>query len=364
MTITWEIRPGSALEAAAQEWDTLCADIGAMPFLETRFLLPLLKHFGSGKEQLCLARDKGVLIAAALLAPTAWARWETFQPSQLPLGPWIQQQSVSLETLLGGLIQRLPGFALTLGATQLDPIFTPQPEDSRQLNSIPYIDTAWVDIAEPFDAYWSRRGKNLRTNVRKQRTKLEEDGTVLTLDILTDRGSVEAAIREYGRLEATGWKAEAGTAVTLGTPQGDFYRDMLEAFCEQGRGEIWRYRFGDAVVAMDLSIRSPDTLVVLKTAFDAAQKAVSPATLLHHDAFRSVFERGTIRRIEFYGRVMEWHTRWTESQRTLYHTTRWRWSALVHAKQLLAGISRSRQTTTSTSVPNHEVPLSTNADAR
>ena len=336
MTITWEIHPGSALDAEAQEWDALCTDINAMPFLETRFLLPLLQHFGKGKELLCFGRENGVLLAAALLAPTAWGRWETFQPSQLPLGPWIQHPDANLDALLSGLINRLPGLALTLGATQLDPRFTPQPIGSGQLTSIPYIDTAWVDVVEPFDAYWARRGKNLRTNVRKQRSKLEEDGIELALDILTDRASVENAVREYGRLEASGWKAGAGTAVTLGTPQGDFYRDMLQSFCDAGRCEIWCYRFGDTVVAMDLSIRSADTIVVLKTAFDSAHKAVSPATQMHYDAFRAVFDRGTVRRIEFYGRVMEWHTRWTETQRTLYHSTHYRWPLLRTLRERLS----------------------------
>lgn len=340
MTITWEIRPGSALSSAAAEWDELCAEVGAMPFHETRFLLPLLKHFGSGRELLCLGRRDSRLVAGTLVAPGTFGRWETFQPSQLPLGPWLQQPTLDLDTVLAGLLKRLPGFALTLGATQLDPRFCTEPESTRSLHAIPYIDTAWVDIDEAFDAYWAKRGKNLRTNVRKQRTKLEEDGTQLTLDILTEQSAMEEALRDFGRLEATGWKAEAGTAVTLGTAQGDFYRDMLEGFCEVSRCEVWRYRFGDTVVAMDLSICSADTIVVLKTAFDAQHKAVSPATLMHHDAFRALFERGTIKRIEFYGRVMEWHTRWTDKHRTLFHATRYRWPVLRSLRESL-GARRS-----------------------
>ncbi|GAA5180439.1 hypothetical protein GCM10025771_24940 [Niveibacterium umoris] len=333
MSITWDIYPASELESAASEWNALCTATAAMPFLETLYLLPLLHYFGDGRERLCLGRRDGELVAGALVTPAALGRWQTFQPSQLPLGAWIQKSDEILEELLATLTRQLPGFAISVGATQIDPRFTRRPANGRQLASIDYIETAWIDVEGSFDDFWAQRGKNLRTNVRKQRAKLEDEGIQLSLDILTDAASVEAAVREFGSLEASGWKAGAGTAVQLGTPQGDFYRDMLTAFCARQRGEIWRYRFGESVVAMDFSILSGDTIVVLKTAFDATHKTVSPATLLHHDAFRALFERGTIRRIEFYGRVMEWHTRWTTQQRTLFHTTFFRWPLLLALRE-------------------------------
>jgi hypothetical protein len=125
-----------------------------------------------------------------------------------------------------------------------------------------------------------------------------------------------------------------GTAVAPDNAQGRFYRAMLEAFCAQGRGEIWRYRFGDTTVAMDLCIVAGRTLVILKTAFDSSHKTTSPATLLHQDAFRRVFESGQYDRIEFYGRVMEWHTRWTDRARQLFHITAYRWAVISQARAL------------------------------
>jgi hypothetical protein len=103
---------------------------------------------------------------------------------------------------------------------------------------------------------------------------------------------------------------------------------MLENFCALGRGRIYRYRFGDQVVAMDLCIEAGDRIVILKTAYDESYKSISPSTLMRQDEFRELFQEGRLKRIEFYGKVMEWHSRWTDQNRSLYHLTRYRWPVL------------------------------------
>ena len=41
--------------------------------------------------------------------------------------------------------------------------------------------------------------------------------------------------------------------------------------------------------------------------------------------FEALFNEGRFKRIEFFGRVMEWHTRWTDKSRALFHLTAYRW---------------------------------------
>jgi hypothetical protein len=129
-------------------------------------------------------------------------------------------------------------------------------------------------------------------------------------------------------LEGAGWKGADGTAIAPDNAQGRFYRAMLESYCAQGRGRIYRYRFGDKVVAMDLCIHDDTVLVILKTAYDESYKSVSPSTLMRHQQFQLLFEEQKFRRIEFFGKVMEWHTRWTATNRTIYHATAYRWAWL------------------------------------
>ncbi|HWI12918.1 MAG TPA: GNAT family N-acetyltransferase, partial [Burkholderiales bacterium] len=187
-----------------------------------------------------------------------------------------------------------------------------------------------------FEEYWAARGKNLRHNVRKQRNRLEKVGATTRLEVLRLPEEVAAAIADFGNLESAGWKATGGTAVHPGNAQGRFYRAMLEEFCRLGCARIYRYRFDERVVAMDLCIEAGGTLIVLKTAHDDAITGMSPAFLMREEAFRHIFEERRIQRIEFYGRLMDWHTKWSHEVRTMYHVNCYRWPVVGRLKETLA----------------------------
>lgn len=236
---------------------------------------------------------------------------------------------IDIAEVAKSLVRALPGLTLNLSLTQIDPLFHPRPADGPLVKTMDYIDTAWVDIDQSFDTYWEARGKNLKTNMRKQRAKLQTENVTLTLECVTTPEGVAQAIVNYGALESTGWKGREGTAVHPDNAQGRFYRKMLENFCAQGRGRIYQYRFNSKVVAMDLCIETGDRIIILKTAYDETYKTVSPSTLMRQDEFREFFNEGKLKRIEFYGKVMEWHTRWTENKRTIFHLTTYRSSLIT-----------------------------------
>jgi CelD/BcsL family acetyltransferase involved in cellulose biosynthesis len=324
--MSWTFHSASALTQFAAEWDELQRRSSATPFLETAFLLPLLEVFGRGDERVAVLRQGSAWQAATLLRPVGKARWETFQPSQLPLGPWICARDQPVDATLQSLLRALPGFALGTGLTQLDPKLHPRPDEGPALRTMDYVSTSWVDVTGDFDSYWEARGKNLRQNTRKQRNKLQVDAVATQLECVTAAADMGAALADYGRLESTGWKAGTGTAIHPDNDQGRFYLQMLENFCRLGRARVYRYRFGDQVVAMDLCIDSGPLVVILKTAYDESHRQVSPSTLMRQDQFRAWWDEGRYRRIEFYGKTLEWHARWTAQERMLYHVTAYRWA--------------------------------------
>ena len=228
----------------------------------------------------------------------------------------------------------LPGCALLAGVSQLDPMLEPRPADDACLRTLDYIDTARITIDSGFDAYWAARGKNLRVNLKKQRARLEREGVRPSLETMTEPGAMAAAVRDYAALESAGWKGRDATAVRAGDAQARFYTLLLESFARRGAATVYRYRFDDRVVAMDLCVESRDCIVVLKTAYDESVPAhFSPALLMREEACRALFDAGRLERIEFYGRVMEWHLRWTDEVRRLYHLNYYRWPLLqrLHA---------------------------------
>ena len=332
--MNWTLHPIKQFAEYASQWDALVQSRPGTPFLETAFLQPSIDAFGSGDELLCLLQSRNQLRAAVIMQKGRKGIWQTFQPSQLPLGAWISDGKVDLVSAFNELIGQLPGYTLGIGASQLDPRIQVRPDNGPKVRTQDYIQTAWVDVEGSFEAYWEARGKNLKQNTRKQRNKLLAEDIEIRMECVTEPADVKKAIEDYGSLESTGWKAADGTAILSDNAQGQFYRKMLENFCALGRGRIYRYWFGEKVVAMDLCIHDHAAIVILKTAYDESYKTISPSTLMRHDQFQLLFEEKKFPRIEFYGKVMEWHTRWSAQSRTIFHVTlyRWAWLKKLHAR--------------------------------
>lgn len=325
----WDCVPACRFAAHLDEWRRLHAEGPASPLLAAAFVQPLLEHFGNGAELLAICRRDGRTLAMAVLSRTGTARWQTFQPAQAPVGIWLQLPDLDSAALAAELVRTLPGFALTLALTQCDPELYPRPPGAACVQTLDYILTARISMDGGFARYWEGRGKNLRANLRKQRARLEREGTTTRLEVLRAPEQVAAAVADYGMMESGGWKGDSGTAVHADNAQGRFYRAMLEAFCRDGAGSIYRYWFGEKLVASDLCIEGADCIVVLKTAYDeSVDRSLSPTLLMREEETRQLFDEERLRRIEFYGKVMEWHLRWTDEVRTLYHLNIYRWPAL------------------------------------
>lgn len=338
--MSWTLVPSSRFSEHASQWDTLQRASTDTPFLESAFLAPLLDVFGAGGELLALHARAGTFDAAAIVKPMGGGRWATFQPSQLPLGAWVQHRDADVSALARELMHSLPGMTLSLGLSQLDPRLTALPAEDKSLRIQPYVNTSFIDVAGSFDEYWDARGKNLRQNTRKQRNKLQAESTPTRIDCVSQASDVLEALVQYGALESAGWKADTGTAIGADNAQGRFYASMLQNFCSLGRGRIYRYWFGDRVVAMDLCIDNGPLVVILKTAYDENMKQFSPSVLMRQDEFEAWWDEGRFKRIEFYGKTMEWHTRWTGDERCLYHATYYRWPWVARARELVLGLRK------------------------
>ena len=331
----WTLSSASGFAAMAERWHALHARVGASPLLAVEFVQPLLAQFGSGAEYLACCEHQGRTVAMALVAPRGRLAWATFQPAQAPLGLWLQEAALDSGALLAALMPELPGMALVFGLTQCDPDLMARLPDGDRVRTLDYIQSAKITLAGPFDAYWEGRGKNLRNNLKKQRARLARDGIEVRMQVSRQAHEVAAAVAQYGQLESAGWKAGGGTAVSADNDQGRYYRAMLEGFCRRGAGSIYRYWFGTELVAMDLCIEDGAQLIVLKTTYDEQVPSnLSPTLLMREDQCRALFDEQRLGRVEFYGKLMEWHTRWTDEVRTLYHINFYRWPALarLHAR--------------------------------
>lgn len=319
--------PGRFAEAASV-WDSINSAASDLAILDSRTIACAIDHFSSGDELACIGHDALGPALGLVLRKQGMARWESFQPSQLPIGPTVTRPGLDIGQAVESLARALPGLCLSVGLTELDPLLTARPTPGQRLATSDFVETAWIDVDQAFEDYWSQRGKNLRQNVRKQTTKLESEGTPPKLISIEAPDAMAAAIAVYGELESAGWKGREGTAVSAGNVQGRFYTALFETLAASGQARVYQLWVGDKVVASDLCLERAGIHIVLKTAYDEAEKKFSPSTLLRFQAFESIFGTEAVRRVEFYGKRMEWHTRWTDNVRTLYHLTCYRGSAV------------------------------------
>lgn len=203
-SLTWRKFPATVLAkdpALVTKWNNLNAQRLNLPILCAEAMTQALAVFGKGTEYLLVAEHQGTVAAMMVLVPIGIGRWQTFQPSELPLGAWAAIPTISLIVLCASAMQRGLGLCLVLPVTQVDPLQAGRAVDNAQTRHIEYIDTAWLDIEGDFDTYWNVRGKNLRQNIRKQHNKLATDGVAAAMRVLREPGQMAPAIDRYGAME-------------------------------------------------------------------------------------------------------------------------------------------------------------------
>jgi Acetyltransferase (GNAT) domain len=317
----WSFAPArKCFEEARSRWDELNASRGNHILLDSLFADCALRHFADDEVQLGI-KDDSRQPALAIVKKERRGTWQTFQPSQAPIGFIVFPARCEVPGELAALIRSLPGYALQLSVLQQDPDYSmvPRSLDGPQFESLDYIETGRVTLAGTFDDYWKARSINLRHKTARLRRRMAERAYLPELIALRNSADVVGALKIYAELESKGWKSGLGTAVTAENAQGLFYRELLEQFCARREAVIYQFRVSERVIATDLCLQREDMLVVLKTTYDESWKEYSPAILMREEIVKQIFREGQVRRIEFYGRVMDWHKQWTDNIRTMYH---------------------------------------------
>jgi hypothetical protein len=334
--MSWKFQPAvGSFEEARGTWDALNQEHGNHVLLDSGFVSPLLRHFANGNVTLAVnddANQRGI----ALLVRRKPGLWETFQPSQSPLGLILLAHLALTGEELREMTGKLPGFALQLSILQQDPDCSSAivSNDTKGIERVDYIQTARITLTGTFEDYWKQRGNNLRHNLARRQRRLTEKGHKAELITHRRPEDVAQAIREYGLLESRGWKAKEGTAVAEDNAQGRFYREIFENFCARGEGLIYQLLIDGKVAASDLCLVRNGMLIVLKTAYDEGLNDFSPSFLMRQSILQQLFAERHVHVVEFYGRLMEWHTRWTNEIRTLYHINCFRHLWLLPLKRL------------------------------
>ena len=271
-----------------QAWRRLVdRSVDVNPFFEPDFVLPAARHLGSRSSGLLVLEESGEWLAclpvsnrATRLQVPVLAGWRTpYSFLGTPLvAPGAERHLPEL--LADGLRGRLTGVAV-LDQISVESAAWTAFEDAilrgdvvavarREFDRAAFApDQAGAPLPLP-----ARR----RADLRRTRRRLEErlGAEVEFVQVEPD----DQAIQEFLRLEASGWKGEAGTAFAAQATHAAFFTELCHRFAAHGRLELTAMRCGGRNLAMATLLAARDCRYAFKVAFDEEFRKQAPGAQL------------------------------------------------------------------------------------
>jgi CelD/BcsL family acetyltransferase involved in cellulose biosynthesis len=118
-----------------------------------------------------------------------------------------------------------------------------------------------------------------RRNLRRQMRQLSE--AVGSQVEQVDRSDDPSAIDDYIALEALGYKAQKGIAMTTVPGEPEYFREMCARFAAAGRLQLLALQAGSQTIAMQMWIRAGEGSFLIKGSYDETYARFGPGVLLH-----------------------------------------------------------------------------------
>ena len=129
---------------------------------------------------------------------------------------------------------------------------------------------------------------NKRKKLRRQRRRLEDIAPV-TVNTATGTADIEAALKDFMVLEASGWKGRAGTAIVSDPGDQGFRAEARSsALAAEGQARIDRLFLNGTAIAATMTLASGDTAWCWKIAYNEGFARSSPGVQLMCDLTESL----------------------------------------------------------------------------
>lgn len=174
-------------------------------------------------------------------------------------------------------------------------------------------DSPYLPLTGTWDTYFNSLSAKFRSNLRNRLSRLTKMGDV-GLEVLSDRAAIEAAAADAWRLEASGWKREAGTAITSDAAVGRFYTLLIERASAAGWLRLLFLTVGSTRIATSYGAVFDRRLFLFKTGYDPEYATGAPFKILTYFATQHAYAEGLIE-LDFLGDSEPWKLEWTDAAR-------------------------------------------------
>jgi hypothetical protein len=122
--------------------------------------------------------------------------------------------------------------------------------------------------------------KKMLKNIARFEKKLQAEGGLLSLKAYYSEHNVSQSLDSFLELESSGWKGEAGSAISKNQQLRQFYQSCWSEFARSNNAIIFVLKLDDKPVASAIAFRSLDTLFLHKIAYDESLSAFAPGSIL------------------------------------------------------------------------------------
>jgi CelD/BcsL family acetyltransferase involved in cellulose biosynthesis len=301
----------------APEWAAILPS-DSRPFDLHPWYIAWWRAFGDDAElALCTARRDGELVGAfPLLYCSAGIRAlaNVHTPSFRPLA----RDPEAMVGLVAAVMERGgPGGVELIALPDGDPSVAQLATGAREASMLPLVEPAYssptVATDGDFDAWRGPSKKRWGAPLERFRRKMGRDYEAEFV-IVVPPGELEAELDDGFRVEASGWKGRAGTAIVSNPATEAFYREIAREFERRGELRISRIGLDGRTVAFDLCILYDARLYLLKTGFDEDFRRLAPGLVMRLSIIERCFELG-LRSHELLGGESEWKAKFETGKR-------------------------------------------------
>jgi CelD/BcsL family acetyltransferase involved in cellulose biosynthesis len=314
------IETHDSFERIAQDWEDLAERTGAPPFLRPGWMQAWWGAFGSGSLEVVAVRRDGRIVGVVPLRRRgrvleSATNWHT------PEFGAVAEDEQAVKALMVAVFGRRPRRA-SLWFLNPD---NGEVRASRQAAAAAGYRSTFHRLERPpyvsIDASWSEFEKSVSTKVRsdlRRRWRLLEKEGSRVMEVADGRENLDILLQEGFRIEGSGWKDRAGTAVASQPDTLHFYTEVARWLAERGWLRLSFLRIDGRPIAFQYGIEQGGVHYLLKGGYDPAYKRFSPAKLLIHASLERAFSQG-LTRFDFGGSEEIFKLVWTNGHRELVH---------------------------------------------
>jgi CelD/BcsL family acetyltransferase involved in cellulose biosynthesis len=315
--MTTTVRIQESISPLIAEWESLAQRKKAIPFLWPGWIAAWWSTFGAGRLQILTVYEDDHLTG---VLPLCRLHGKLGSPtnSETPLFGFLAEDETVVKRLSHALFsQRTRSIGLSFLSPADDGVSLTRAAAAaahyrvltESIQAAPYVATDG-----PWDVYQSKLRRKFRSELRRRRRRLEEEGYA-SLEVSDGTERLDELLDEGFRVEGSGWKGAYGTSIGSRPATRRFYTEVARWAAERGWLRLAFLRLDGRALAFDYCLEHEKTHYLLKTGYDSSYGRFAPGMIIRQMMLARAFS-DDITTYDFLGVGSDyaWKREWADAQ--------------------------------------------------